>query len=49
MLRYTGDLSQLSREIGKRIIEHFAGRFENRIVQYGRGEDAYALLRFSGF
>jgi hypothetical protein len=49
MFRYSGDLSLLSREIGKRIIEHFAGRFENRIVQHGRGEDDYARLRFSGF
>lgn len=49
MFRYTGDLSQLSREIGKRVIEHFAGRFENRILQHVRGEDDYALLQFSGF
>lgn len=49
MFRYTGDLSQLSREIGKRVIEHFADRFENRILQHVRGEDDYALLQFSGF
>jgi hypothetical protein len=41
MFRYTGDLSQLSRELGKRIIEHFADRFENHILQHVRGEDDY--------
>ena len=49
MFRYTGYLSQLSREIGKRIIEHFAGGFENHILQHVRGENDYALLQFSGF
>lgn len=46
MFRYTGNLSQLSGEIGKRIIEHFAGEFEYRILQHVRGEDDYASCNY---
>jgi creatinine amidohydrolase len=48
-LGYTGDLSQANREIGERIIEHYADRFEDLILRHVRGEDVYDLLRFSGF
>jgi creatinine amidohydrolase len=48
-LGYTGDLSQASEEIGKRIIEHYADRFKNLILRHVRGEDVYDILRFSSF
>src|SRR5918995_543904 len=48
-LGYTGDLSQVTEEIGERIIEHYAGRFRALILRHVRGEDVYDLLRFSGF
>jgi creatinine amidohydrolase len=48
-LGYTGDLSQSTEEIGKRIIEHYANRFKDLILGHVRGEDVYDLLRFSGF
>jgi creatinine amidohydrolase len=48
-LGYTGDLSQATEEIGKRIIEHYADRFKDLILRHIRGEDVYDLLRFSGF
>jgi creatinine amidohydrolase len=48
-LGYTGDLSQATEEIGERIIEHYATRFKNLILQHVRGEDVYESLRFSGF
>jgi creatinine amidohydrolase len=48
-LGYTGDLSQTTKEIGKRIIEHYADRFKDLILRHVRGEDVYDILRFSGF
>jgi creatinine amidohydrolase/Fe(II)-dependent formamide hydrolase-like protein len=48
-LGYTGDLSQATEEIGKRIIGHYADRFKDLILRHIRGEDVYDLLRFSGF
>ena len=48
-LGYTGDLSQANKEIGERIIEHYAERFKDLILRHVRGEDVYDLLRFSGF
>jgi creatinine amidohydrolase len=48
-LGYTGDLSQAAREIGKRIIEHYADRFKDLILRHVRGEDVYDLLKFSTF
>jgi creatinine amidohydrolase len=48
-LGYTGYLSQSTREIGERIIEHYANRFKDLILRHVRGEDVYDLLRFSGF
>jgi creatinine amidohydrolase/Fe(II)-dependent formamide hydrolase-like protein len=48
-LGYTGDLSQATKELGERIIEHYAGRFKDLILRHVRGEDVYYLLRFSGF
>ncbi len=48
-LGYTGDLSQATEEIGERIIEHYANRFQDLILRHVRGEDVYDLLRFSGF
>lgn len=48
-LGYTGDLSQANKEIGERIIEHYAGRFKDLILRHVRGEDVYDILRFSGF
>ena len=48
-LGYTGDLSQSTKEIGKRIVEHYAGRFKDLILRHMRGEDVYEDLRFSGF
>jgi creatinine amidohydrolase len=48
-LGYTGDLSQANKEIGERIIEHYANRFKDLILRHVRGEDIYDTLRFSGF
>ena len=48
-LGYTGDLSQATQELGGRIIEHYADRFEDLILRHARGEDVYDLLRLSGF
>ncbi len=48
-LGYTGDLSQATKEIGERIIEHYADRFKDLILRHVRGEDVYDLLKFSGF
>ena len=48
-LGYTGDLSQVSREIGEQIIEHYSDRFKDLILRHVRGEDVYDTLRFSGF
>jgi creatinine amidohydrolase len=48
-LSYTGDLSQSTKEIGKRIVEHYADRFKDLILRHVRGEDVYEDLRFSGF
>lgn len=48
-LGYTGDLSQATREIGVRILEHYADRFKDLILRHVRGEDVYDFLRFSGF
>jgi creatinine amidohydrolase/Fe(II)-dependent formamide hydrolase-like protein len=48
-LGYTGDLSQSTKEIGKRIVEHYADRFKDLILRHMRGEDVYEDLRFSGF
>ena len=48
-LGYTGDLSQVTQEIGERIVEHYADRFKDLTLRHVRGEDVHALLRFSGF
>ncbi len=48
-LGYTGDLSQSTKEIGKRIVEHYADRFKHLILRHVRGEHVYEDLRFSGF
>lgn len=48
-LGYTGDLSQATREVGERIIEHYAERFKDLILRHVRGEDVYDTLRFSDF
>ena len=48
-LGYTGDLTQANREIGERIIEHYANRFKNLVLRHVRGENVYDILRFSGF
>jgi hypothetical protein len=48
-LGYTGDLSQSTRYIGKRITEYYAERFKDLILRHVRGEDVYDLLRFSSF
>jgi creatinine amidohydrolase len=48
-LGYTGDLSQATEAIGKRIIEHYAHRFKDLILRHVRGGDVYEDLRFSGF
>ncbi len=48
-LGYTGDLSQANREVGERIMEHYAGRFKDLILRHMRGEDVYDTLQFSGF
>jgi creatinine amidohydrolase len=48
-LGYTGDLSQADREIGGRIIEHYADRFKDLILRHVHGEDVYDLLKFSTF
>jgi creatinine amidohydrolase len=48
-LGYTGDLSRADREIGERIIEHYADRFKDLILRHVRGENVYERLRFSAF
>ncbi|MEW6635320.1 MAG: creatininase family protein [Actinomycetota bacterium] len=48
-LGYTGDQSQATKEIGERIIEHYADRFKDLILRHVRGEDVYELLRFPAF
>ena len=48
-LGYTGDLSQATKEIGERIITHYADRFKDLILRHVLGEDVYERLRFSAF
>lgn len=48
-LGYTGDQSQATKEIGERIMNHYAERFKDLILRHVRGEDVYDLLRFSAF
>jgi len=48
-LGYTGDLSQATREVGERIVEHYADRFKDLMLRHVNGEDVYDLLRFSDF
>ena len=48
-LGYTGDLSQATKEIGERIITHYADRFKDLILRHVLGEDVYERLRFSTF
>lgn len=44
-LGYTGDLSQATKEIGKRIIDHYADRFKELILRHVGGEDIHDLLQ----
>lgn len=46
-LGYTGDQSQATKEIGERIMEHYADRFKDLILRHVRGEDVRHLLRLS--
>ena len=48
-LGYTGAPSQADKEVGERIIEHYASRFKDLILRHVRGEDVYGILRFSSF
>ncbi len=48
-LGYTGDLSRVDKEIGERIIEHYADRFKDLILRHVHGENVYEDLRFSSF
>jgi creatinine amidohydrolase len=48
-LGYTGDLSRATKEIGERIIAHYADRFKDLILRHVLGEDVYERLRFSAF
>ncbi len=48
-LGYTGDLSQATKEIGERILEHYVDRFKDLILRHLQGEDVYDCLQFSGF
>lgn len=48
-LGYTGDLSRATKELGERIVEHYAERFKDLILRHVRGEDVYDLLRLGGF
>jgi creatinine amidohydrolase len=48
-LGYTGDLSRVDKEIGERIIEHYADRFKDLILRHVRGENVYEDLQFSSF
>ena len=44
----TGASSRVDKEVGERIIEHYADRFKDLILRHVSGEDVYGLLRFSG-
>lgn len=46
-LGYTGNLSQVNKEIGKLIIEHYASRFQQLIFRHVKGEDVYSSLKCS--
>jgi creatinine amidohydrolase len=46
-LGYTGDLTQVNKQIGQAIIEHYATRFKELILQHVQGEDVYSLLKCS--
>ena len=48
-LGYTGAPSQADKEVGYRIIEHYADRFKDLILRHVRGENVYDILRFSSF
>jgi|GEM_PF-1728514 creatinine amidohydrolase len=48
-LGYTGDLSRSTREMGKKILDHYSNRFSDLILRHVQGDDVYGLIRFSGF
>lgn len=48
-LGYTGDLSQSTKEVGEKIMDHYSGRFKHLILKHVRGEDVTGQLRFIPF
>lgn len=48
-LGYTGDLSNSSAELGKRILDYYTQRFNELTLQHLSGEDVRERLRFSSF
>lgn len=48
-LGHTGAPSQADKEVGGRIIEHYADQFKDLILRHVRGEDVYGALRFPSF